>query len=541
MDDAQLLQEYIRGSETAFTLLVRRHLGLVYSVALRRVQDAALAEDVSQAVFLLLARKAARLKSGVLLSGWLFRTTCLVAANVRRKEQRRQQREQEAYAMSQTHASEGSWERLVPVIDEALGRLGETDRNALLLRFAEGRSHREVGQTLGVSEEAAKKRLQRALEKLRGLLGAHGAPVSALALATWLGERLSAASPPGLEATVSAAVRGLPSASAAAQLARQAQRAWIWTRVRFAVGVFAGAGVLLLGWLAAPQPGPTPESSSAELADAQPAVERSSPAAPASPSPSTSLFRLTVLNAENDAPIAGANVPVTFVVNREWIFLDDFFTDASGVAEIPLPEGLGRLDAGAHVAGWENRFFTWRSDWQDPLPDHYALKLNPAETLGGVVLDSHRQPVAGAEVWIAYGISDASWHEPRQDRERMGSMRRLRVGLTDRQGRWIAAVVPKARERFAFDFEHPDFVTGSLTIRRRDEDSAALNLLRDLKAETLLQPGLAITGSVVDPHGHVVTGARITQHWSDPGVNTEADGSFVIRRLPRRTHSFTAT
>src|SRR5688572_27402758 len=158
MDDWQLLQNYVeRDSEAAFGALVNCYVNLVYSVALRRVENAELAEEVAQAVFILLARKARRLRQNVILSAWLFRTTRFVASRAVRAEQRRQHREQEAFAMQQLTTADDAWKRISPALDEALEHLGETDRNAVLLRFFNDKSHRETAAALGMSEDAAKK------------------------------------------------------------------------------------------------------------------------------------------------------------------------------------------------------------------------------------------------------------------------------------------------------------------------------------------------------------------------------------------------
>ena len=208
MDDAQLLQQYAdEGSEAAFQTLVRRHLGLVHGTALRQVGDPSLAQDVSQAVFLLLAQKAGRLGSGVVVSGWLYRTTIFVASRVRRSELRRRRREQEALDMSELQSTDEVWKRLSPELDEALSRLGETDRNVLLLRFGSGHSHREVGEVLGLSEEAVRKRAQRALGALRDLLMRAGVTVSVGVLSTLLVERINAQPPAGLETGILIRVR----------------------------------------------------------------------------------------------------------------------------------------------------------------------------------------------------------------------------------------------------------------------------------------------------------------------------------------------
>ena len=171
MDDWELIEAYRKhGSEAAFAELVRLHLDWVYSAARRQVGDPQLAEDVVQSVFVLLARKADSLRRGTILSGWLFRTTRFVAARAVRAEQRRKSREHSASIMLSENASsanEFDWEVLAPHLDQAVAGLSEQDRLAVLSRFYERKTLRDVGQRLGISEEAAKKRVSRAVENLK--------------------------------------------------------------------------------------------------------------------------------------------------------------------------------------------------------------------------------------------------------------------------------------------------------------------------------------------------------------------------------------
>src|SRR6266446_9460559 len=194
MGDWQLLQAYARDrSEAAFAELVRLHLDWVYSVALRHVGDPHLAEDVVQSVFVLLARKARHLRPGTLLSGWLFRTTRHVAAHARRAEQRRKSREATACTMihdsTAPDTGEILWQQLAPHLDQAVAALSEADRSAILLRFYEKMPLRRVGERLGVSEEAAKKRVGRALERMREFLDRRGVKLGGPLLAALLAEK----------------------------------------------------------------------------------------------------------------------------------------------------------------------------------------------------------------------------------------------------------------------------------------------------------------------------------------------------------------
>jgi RNA polymerase sigma factor (sigma-70 family) len=209
-DDAELLRQYAEaGTEDAFAELVRRHLPLVYSAALRQVGgDAELAKDIAQSVFLDLARKARSLRGHELLVGWLYTSTRFAAAAARRRDQRRRVRERIAVAMqpdTPTPGPDPSTVALGPALDEAMAELGAEDRHAVLLRFFQGKGLKEMGLALGVSEDAARMRVHRALEKLHLLLTNRGITLSAGALASVLAAQAVKAAPAGLAAVVSGA------------------------------------------------------------------------------------------------------------------------------------------------------------------------------------------------------------------------------------------------------------------------------------------------------------------------------------------------
>src|SRR2546429_7600740 len=201
MDDGQLLQQYTRErSESAFGALVRRHIDLVYSAALRVAGgDRPLAEDVTQVVFMDLARKARGLPRDVLLAGWLHRHTCYTAAKAVRTERRRKTREQVAMEMrALDDNTEPAWELIAPHLDEGLNQLSACDRDAIVLRFLKRQDLRAVGAALGLSEDAAQKRVSRALEKLRGVLSRRGVALTATALASAMAAEAVAGAPPAL-------------------------------------------------------------------------------------------------------------------------------------------------------------------------------------------------------------------------------------------------------------------------------------------------------------------------------------------------------
>ena len=208
LTDQQLLRDYTgRRSEAAFAELVRRHVDLVYSAALRMVCDAHLAEDVTQEVFLALARNAGQLTRHPVLAGWLHRTTQNLAANTVRSDVRRRAREQKAAAMNELLSTEPDavWEHIAPHLDAALGELSEPDRDALLLRYFEHKSPREMAQTLGTSEDAAQKRVSRAVEHLREFFAKRGVTIGAGGLAVVVSANAVQAAPVGLAVTISTA------------------------------------------------------------------------------------------------------------------------------------------------------------------------------------------------------------------------------------------------------------------------------------------------------------------------------------------------
>ncbi len=201
--------------------MVNRHLNLVFATARRILGDPQLAEEVAQGVFLLLARKAGEIGDQRPLAGWLYHTARHHALNACRAEGRRRQREQTAAAM-QTHETPLEPEWIAAELEGALEELPAEDRDALVLRFLDNRQLREVGVELGISEEAARKRVSRALDKLRGIFGKRGVALSTGLLTTALAAQAGAVAPAGLGASiVASALTGLTAASATALTATQ--------------------------------------------------------------------------------------------------------------------------------------------------------------------------------------------------------------------------------------------------------------------------------------------------------------------------------
>jgi RNA polymerase sigma factor (sigma-70 family) len=234
-DDLTLLQEYARrNSEAAFAALVARHVNLVYSVALRSVRDPHLAEEITQAVFIVLARKADSLGGKTILPGWLCRTARYASANALTIQRRRQRREQEAHMQSILNEAEPAetWNQIAPLLDGAMEQLGQKDHDALVLRFFEGRNFKDVGAALGASEDAAKMRVNRALEKLRTFFTKRGVSSTTAILAGAISANSVQAAPVALAKAVTAGamVKGAVAGGSTLILAKGAMKTMTWLK-----------------------------------------------------------------------------------------------------------------------------------------------------------------------------------------------------------------------------------------------------------------------------------------------------------------------
>jgi len=332
--DYLLLQRYANAggavAQAAFAALVARHLNFVYSVAQRRVGDRHLAEDVAQAVFLVLAKKAGRFNERTILSNWLFCTTRYTAANALKREARRRHHEHKHQAMTPANdaTTDGTtqdadatfdWDAIAPLLDQALGALAGRDREAVLLKYIEGRSHRDVGVAMGISEEAARKRISRAIDRLRGAFAAGGVAVSVAGVAAVLTTQASGAgAPAGLAGTIASSVSATAAGGAAVASAGKGagwMMTWFKSKVAIgllSIGVTGAAGGAIAKW-------GLPAVAGKPMAQAQVATPQAAvvdkPAVPAPAAPAAAVkFIEGTIRTPMEMPAVDAEV---FVVVRE--------------------------------------------------------------------------------------------------------------------------------------------------------------------------------------------------------------------------------
>lgn len=249
-DDMVLVREYAASqSEQVFETLVSRHVSLVYSAALRQARDAQLAQEITQAVFIILARKAGSLSPKTILSGWLYRTARFAAADALKIQRRRQLREQEALMEGVfQNEPDAAWEQLSPLLDEAMAALRDKDRDAIVLRFFENKSLQEVGAALGLEERAAQKRVARGLEKLHAFFARRGVDSTAMGIGETISANSIQAAPVALAKTISvvAAAKGAAAGGSTLALVKGALKIMAWTKAKTAV-VAAAAVILAAG------------------------------------------------------------------------------------------------------------------------------------------------------------------------------------------------------------------------------------------------------------------------------------------------------
>ena len=534
-DSQLLLQEYVQDhSEAAFEQLVRRYIDLVYSVALRRVNGASqLAQDVSQLVFTDLARKAASLPANVMLGGWLHHHTCFLASSTLRAEHRRLGREKQAVEMNALNASSDSdWKQLAPVLDDAIDQLEPPDRHAIILRFFEQRDLRTVGAVLGASEDAAQKRVSRALEKLRALLVARGVTLSLAALGMVLSTRAVEAAPIGLASGISKGA--LPAGAAVGVLAALAKPTAL-TALKV-VSVVAALAVLIGGFtiyrsasrrslsVLAPARigGQNPDTPS--LTQVSSPSESGPPSSDSAP-PSSNALHLIIVAADSGRP-----VPIVQIDYRGWE--GDKFSGKSfratrfGICDVEVPRAsITELELTTRIDGFADTRLHWEQGRVKAIPSAYTLRLARPVPIGGRVVDPDGQPVAGAKVGFNHQDSPSSFDSPEDHHFSW-----IEVS-TDTNGNWRIDRIASEMLRLIYgSASHPDYVQSAMVFTSQQRENE--EKLR--KGAFTFQLGRAVTvhGIVTDPDGGPIPNAKVLVGKrgmsGSRSVESDPDGSFTV-------------
>ncbi len=519
MNASALLKNYRRtGSEADFESLLRHYTNLVYSIAQRRLADQSLAEEVAQMVFIRLARSPPNLRHDGELASWLHKTAVHMAIDVWRSETRRRTREQQSVATQMLTTDEAKlWQDITPHLDEALNQLVEEDREAVFLRFFERKPMRDIGDLLGVSEDAAKMRVRRALNRLRAQLGSHGITCGAAALGQCVADRSVEAAPASLAGR-------LVSTSHAAVRTHTSSLLPIGILKVRAIAMMVLAVVLIFATR-------TRRAAEGELASV---IEVQEPTVPDQPSahsqrasssaPTASVSMLEkirvlfhVLASDTGQKLAGAEVRAAYFYAGGRGEGHNLLTDQNGVAAIPKANEGG--DPGMNVFVSFAGYVPVAIRMERNAPLEYVLKVEPAALVAGVVVDEAGQPVSGVKL-------EASRTDDYQNSKPNTDFQTTKVE-TDTNGRFQYPYLPRSYDEARFALTCDGYAVTRAVV--------PMGKLESVNAALVVKRGFAVTGRVTDVQGSPIFGASVKEYhnFGHRKLATETDwnGEFLMLGL----------
>lgn len=545
MTDLELLKQYAElGSEDAFASLVGKYTNLVYSAAWRQMGNPQDAEDVSQVVFMILSRKATVIGTRTILPVWLLRTTRFVALNAWRRQSLRSEAAKDLMSPHQTE-TEAAWNQIAPMLDEALVSLSEKDRSATVLRFFEQKSFREIAAAMGSSDDAAQKRVSRAIEKLRGFFEKRGVIVPSVLVVSAITSKAVQAAPAQLLASITVKVAsGADSLSGLARTSLSALETANARKIFVKIAAASMALVMALISIYQLRPKAAGTQSDGRLGAAPTAGVAAGPvadlAAPQPAQPVQRSFLLRIVDSQRGTPVARAQVVSIWSPGLPKIVSSTVATDRQGECLIsfgPTAELLWNLRLEIQRDGYVRKFVNWaaaRGDLLEEMNAEFTTQLEIGHVIGGLVVSSTDEPISAATVAIIDNY-------PSSGPGGLAEARREGLALThtettDSQGRWMCNHVPGQLEHVVFHLTHPDYIAAAYAptvIENVASGEPAHLSTDDFRSQTsvmLMKPGIAVTGVVLDEERKPIAGANVTQNraWTDPAANqmTGPDGRF---------------
>lgn len=525
MSETELLQAFRKErSEEAFAELVRRYAGLVFSVARRRLSSAALAEDVTQLVFIRFAKTPPKVKSAGELAAWLHRTTLNVTIDTWRSESRRRHREQQAAVMQPetTTSTQAFWDEISPSLDEAIDQLNDEDRQAILLRFFKAKPMRDVGAALGVSEAAAKMRVGRAVEKLRTQLGTSAAATTAVVLAGVLEGHSAEAAPVQLVSRLAAMklpAAGVAGTSGFHSLSRI-------SRVKLAAGAIGLAVVAILLAHFARSNAPVAKATTPASNEIAPAPRRIAQLAPQSAPAQTDVPALAlpkgvkiqfhVLDADTGAGLGQTKIRFVYFGAGGQGEGHETVTDDKGGAAITEPDDPSK-NWGPNVFVTAEGHVPKAVSFRTTPPAEYTIKLESATTASGTVIDEQGAPVPGVSIAIA---------SPGNVPGQMENIDFQTCPVTNHEdGTWSCSYIPRDYTNILrLTLNKPGYAATDITVPVSRVGLSDLTLIIDR--------GYTITGRVTNAQGDPINSAKVKVLGGDyrkpQSARSDENGVFVL-------------